>query len=325
VKGPRSLKELLKRFRPGRTQAGLRVSRVSDDRDRANDTAFSAVSAAWETSVGANVAARSRPLKLRAGVLTVLTASSAWSDQLTLLAPRILQALHAACPDAPLRRLRFTVASGRSTALLEGVRPGLRAPSPATPAPFWQPKRAPAASVPEEDVSALVSRLAALQSQLDTYRDEEGWRTCGRCGKRFEADVPSVAVCGPCAEAGRSAQESLIERTLMQAPWLSAHELARSVHEASEQTVERVRRRLRSRWESELDSAKRRLRRNAITPADRVMAWGYVMLVARLPQGAAGPAVVENVLGREWSHALLHGSQTDAGEARRLQREKYRQ
>jgi len=322
VKGPRSLKELLKRFHPGRTQAG---SRISDDRDRTNDTAFASVSAAWETSVGANVAARSRPLKLRAGVLTVLTASSAWSDQLTLLAPRMLQALHAACPNAPLKRMRFTVASGRSTALLEGVRLRSRAPSPPMPAPASHSERAPAAAVPQEDLSALVSRLSALQSQLDTYRDEEGWRTCGRCGKRFEADMTSAALCGPCAEAGRSAQESLIERTLMQAPWLSAHELARSVQEASEQTVERVRRRLRSRWETELDSAKRRLRRNAITPADRVMAWGYVMLVARLPQGAAGPAVVENVLGREWSHALLRDSQSDAGEARRLQREKHRQ
>lgn len=322
MKGPRALKELLARFYPGRPQARLRGS---DDRERANDAAFAAVSTAWERAVGESVAARSRPLKLRAGVLTVLTASSAWSDQLTLLAPRILQALHAACPDAPLKRLRFTVASGRSTALLEGIRRGSRVSTPKPSPSVPHATNAPATDVRAEDVRALLNRLTAMQPQLDAYRDDAGWRTCGRCGNRFEADASSAALCAPCAQAGRAAQESLIERVLMQAPWLSADDVARSVPEASGHAVERVRRRLRSRWESELDSANRRLRRNAITPADRVMAWGYVMLVARLPQHAAGPAVVENVLGREWAHALLHDSQADAREARRTRRENHRQ
>jgi predicted nucleic acid-binding Zn ribbon protein len=44
----------------------------------------------WPAVVGASVAARSEPVKLAAGVLTIRAESGAWATELTLLAKQLL-------------------------------------------------------------------------------------------------------------------------------------------------------------------------------------------------------------------------------------------
>jgi hypothetical protein len=107
---------------PPRVRDAARAVHVASGADAADDAAGAALQTAWPRAVGEDVARRSRPMKFRRGVLTVMTASSTWSDQLTHLAPRILESLRQAVPQAKVRRLRFVVATGRSKVLLEGAR-----------------------------------------------------------------------------------------------------------------------------------------------------------------------------------------------------------
>ena len=111
--GPQSLRALLAAYRPAgeRTRAGGEAG---------------ALAAAWPESVGADVARRTRAATYRDGTLTVLTPSSAWSHQLTFLAPTIIERLRERCPGVDLRRLKFIVATGRSRALLVGAAPARR-------------------------------------------------------------------------------------------------------------------------------------------------------------------------------------------------------
>lgn len=311
--GPRPLKSLLSRWKPTGAAMQARLSR---------DDVLAHVSVAWPATVGSGVAARSRPLKFNAGTLVVLTASSAWSDELSLLAPRIIEGLQRSCPQAGVRQLRFRVASGRSKALLDGL---TRRRSENGGDARTATRRLVTVGThaqltpPAESVVERVAQIRHRQPELDRERDRLGWRRCEHCGRRFLMRATENA-CAPCSEEVRRSLDARVERALMQAPWLQFAQLAEHLPEATQRVAERVRRRLLTRWQGELDHAQRRLRRGAVTPHDRVIAWGYVMLLAGLPQSALGPAVVSDVLGRDWTAVLCHDQHSSTREAARATR-----
>lgn len=293
------------------------------ERTRPNlDQAAGELAAAWERAVGAQIARRSRPTKLNAGVLTVLTASSAWSDELTFLAPNIIEALQRSVPVAKLRRLRFMVASGRTKLVLEGAR--FRGRSMAVK---QQNVLIPATNEPpigvEEDASATVARLAHLQRSLDEWRDRAGWRTCIACQRRFLAESSAALLCAPCAGARRKREEATIERAMMQAPWLTARELRQQLPDFKPAAYQRTRQRLLTRWQFDIAAAERRLRRANVTPEDRVIAWSYLMLLTGKPERDIGRAVARDLLGLPWTSALFEHKLAPKEEARRTLREKH--
>jgi len=61
----------------------------------------------WRKAVGARIASRTEPGRLRAGVLTVHAASSAWAQELTFLSSEILARVQAL--RIPVKSLRFVV------------------------------------------------------------------------------------------------------------------------------------------------------------------------------------------------------------------------
>jgi len=63
------------------------------------------VAECWEQVVGVEIARHSRPTALRAGVLEVTIDSSAWSQQLQLRRPELLDALRRALGEAAPRDL----------------------------------------------------------------------------------------------------------------------------------------------------------------------------------------------------------------------------
>lgn len=312
MKGPRSLKALLAGWTPQGGRTGGLVGA---------DHASAAFAAAWEQAVGSDVARRSRPTKFRNGVLTVLTASSAWSDELSLHAPRIIAALQRAFPDERLHKLRFMVASGRTKLLLDGERARARAAA--------KPRVAAVPPCPHaldgekaEDLGAALARLAELQRSLDAQRDRAGWNICTSCDRRFLPESADSELCAVCAESRRRRAHAAIERALMQAPWLSLADVRRALPRTTNSAYDRVRQRLLTRWQSDIEAAQRRLRRGATAAEDRVVAWSYLMLSTGLAQRDIGRAVVTDVLGRDWMIALFGDAVTQNQEARRSPREK---
>lgn len=287
-----------------------------------SDETAAELATVWERAVGHEIARRSRPTKLHAGILTVLTASSAWSDELTFLAPTILNALRAAVPQAQLRRLRFMVASGRTKALFDGarIRRKAQAGRGATPSGSAGARRE---SQIDEDVHVMAARLAATQSALDEARERAGWQRCRSCGRRFASLGQQVRLCAPCAQVLSQRRLGKIERALMQAPWLSAAQIGETFPDTPLAAYERTRARLQARWQCEIAAAERRLRRGSPTSQDRTVAWSYVMLITGLPEHRIGRAVVVELLGQQWSAALFDSRRAPA-QARRTSRENYR-
>ncbi len=81
----------------------------------------------WEAAVGTRIAARAKPTRLQNGVLYVTAATSAWSNELSLLCEPILQNLRK--NGLEVRELRFRV--GAIEPPLRPRRPVKVAPPPA--------------------------------------------------------------------------------------------------------------------------------------------------------------------------------------------------
>jgi hypothetical protein len=270
-----------------------------------SDTA-GAISAAWPDVVGAAVAARTRPARLRDGLLTVWTAGSAWSHQLSFLEPVILESLRSLVPDAGIKRLRFMVASGRTRQLLDGAaaRPSSGARAVSGSARGVDDAQRSRDFEETHDLAALVRRLRARQNALDARRERDGWTRCQTCADWMPPDASQGAVCVRCAEEARRRADGALERALRDAPWLPAREVCAAVEGADRASYERVRRRMLSRLEFDLDSAQRRLKRGTLEAADRVAAWTYLMLLARKQKRDLPRAVVADILGNAWADAI---------------------
>ena len=287
--GLRRLASILGEWEPQRAQAPADGSGI--------------VGIAWPEVVGADVARRTRPGRLRDGVLTVYTAASTWSHQLTFLAPSIVAELRRRCPSAPVERLRFVVATGPTKAAIEGATRRSR------PGPHGGARRSGAAESdtdvdgPFEGVDDIIARLRRRQTALDRRRRRDGWVQCERCGA-WRDPRAGGGNCAVCAYEIERASDNRIERVVTNAPWLPRSELVAHVEGSDSRAYDRVRRRLLARWEEQIFAARRRLRRGELHASDRVLAWSYLMLRSGMQQSAIGRAVIADALGADWADAL---------------------
>jgi len=299
MSGPRRLRDLVGEWKPGAATT------------RSNEAA--SLIAAWPEIVGADLAQRTRPLTWREGALTVLTVSSAWSHQLSFLAPAILERLRERSPQLGIKRIRFAVATGRTRALLEGssisaasdlrrMRSSHGTEAGSRDAASIGPQRDRGASI-----ETMLADLKVAQATLDERRMSAGWRRCAACGSLYEPR-PGRDRCALCIDAEVARSDARIAHALAHEPWMRWEDVAQQLPGAQRSAFERVSRRLLASWEQHLRSAQRRLRRQALEAGDRVIAWSYVMMRAHKPQLDIGRAVVKNALDAldpQWAQALL--------------------
>jgi hypothetical protein len=292
MSGLRALRGLVAAWKPGGAASSADAS--------------GAISAAWPDVVGTVVAARTRPARLRDGLLTVWTAGSAWSHQLSFLEPVILESLRSLVPGAGIKRLRFMVASGRTRQLLDNAAARKSPVARAASSAVRGVDDAQRARDFEEanDPAAIVARLRARQGALDARRTRDGWSRCRTCANWMPPDSSQGAECVRCSEEARLRADGALERALLDAPWQSARDVCAAVEGADRTSYERVRRRMLSRLEFALDSAQRRLKRGTLEAADRVAAWTYLMLLARKQKRDLPRAVVADLLGNAWADAI---------------------
>lgn len=72
------------------TSFGAALEELLSDRGWQADATVAAVTADWESTVGADLAAHCSPASLRAGVLTITAESTAWATQIRLLSAPLI-------------------------------------------------------------------------------------------------------------------------------------------------------------------------------------------------------------------------------------------
>lgn len=254
---------------------------------------LAAIAARWPALVGPELARTTRPSSLSGDTLMVMTSSSAWSQQLSFLAPEILRALRDLPEAATVRQLRFRVgrvARRGGPALRPGprggpqvaVRPASEAEPPATPA-------------------EALERLRGQFARVEDAKRARGWKFCGRCGVTIEGGTH----CAPCAGSIATQREVATARVMYDAPWLGYAGTAEIVEALSVEEYERIRRALLERWWTQLSLAKAsgRLSNDG---RERRVASSYVILHTGWEPARITPAVVRNILGDELMN-LLYG------------------
>jgi hypothetical protein len=246
----------------------------------------------WPDLVGEKVAANSRPLKIERGILTVLTRSSAWSQQLSFLGDRILAAVAEKIPGAGVERVVFRV--GR----IAEVRPGgSRGPTPGARSAGDSEPFEPAA-----DAAAAVARFRARVEAHWRAKRTAGWNPCTRCGVPL---APGAANdCGVCAGARIGERTSAVMRLLYETPLIGYEGASEIVPDLSRKEFGAIRSRLLKRWWTILQRA---VRAGTLTRdgRERAIAQSYVMLKSGMTADRLAPATVRNELGDDL-YALIY-------------------
>ena len=253
-----------------------------------------AIANAWPGIVGRDVAANSMPLELSGPSLVVGTRSSAWSQQLQFLSLHVLAAIRALPSGGTVERLTF-----RTGLLPRGKR---RAADP-TPA-----RRAKAvesgADESESPAPDLATAFERLRTRMAAARRAPGIR-CTRCGVVVDAvlDATVVPRCAPCAGEAEHERQTLVERIVYLAPWLTIEEMREQITDLRNAEFERARKRLLSRWWLVLERTKLA---GVVSSSgvERHVASSYVLLHTRLPPDRITPAVVRNLLGPDLENIL---------------------
>lgn len=242
--------------------------------------------AAWPEVVGAESARNSQPLRIEGETLIVATRSSAWSEQLSFLAERILESLQADFGLKELQRLRFRVgrlvARKRTRAIRGTITGAVRAP--------LVPPRASA------DSGSAFARFRTGVGRVRRAKQEAGWNQCTRCASLVPPG--ERAICAPCAIAISQERERVVARLLFEVPWLGRSGIAAIVEGLEAEEYEAIRSRVLARWWEMLARAARSKR---LSPdrRERLVASSYVIVKSGLEPERIAPATMRNVLGDE--------------------------
>ncbi len=256
-----------------------------------------AIANAWPGIVGRDVAANSMPLELSGPTLVIGTRSSAWSQQLQFLSLHVLAAIRALPSGGTVERLTFR------TGLVQRGKRRDAVPMASRKAAKGAAARAAGSDFPAPDLATAFERLRA---RMTAATHAPGTR-CTRCGAIVDAAAGAVTRCAPCAGEAERDRQTLVERIVYMAPWLTIEEMREQITDLRNAEFERARKRLLSRWWLVLERTKLAGAVSA-SGVERHVASSYVLLHTRLPPDRITPAVVRNLLGPDlekilWPHA----------------------
>jgi hypothetical protein len=224
------------------------------------------IRAAWAGIVGDDVARAAQPVALSGTALVVVTASSAWSHQLSFLEREIVRSV-VALGVPSVERLRFRIGTIRAPRGAGGRRQVRTSPSP------------PAAGKPHTAADAVARFRAVIERRRSAHR-AAGGTFCAACG----GTIAGGDRCRPCADAEEREQRERCERILFEAPWLDPEAVLGQVSGLTAEAYDRIRRRLLRAWVDELRLARKRHAVKA--PIDRArvrkLASSYVLLETRI-------------------------------------------
>ena len=225
------------------------------------------IRAAWADIVGDDVARAAQPVALTGSALVVITASGAWSHQLSFLEREIIRSV-VALGVPQVERLRFRIGTIRAARGAGGRRLVRSAVAGALPA--------------GKPVSAddAVARFRAVVERRRNAHRAAGGAVCAPCG----GAIATGARGRPCADGEERGVREQCERILFDAPWLDPEAVITQVDGLTAEAYDRIRRRLLRAWVDELRLARKRHAVKAEIDRIRIrkLASSYVLLETRI-------------------------------------------
>jgi len=243
--------------------------------------ALGAILSLWPTIVGEDVAKHTLPFERKGDALVVMTSSSAWSNQLSLLSGQIVCALSEAGIDG-IERLRFRIGRVRRGPLgivTNGHVKTLESRAPSTSAA----------------TASLGEAFSRFRERVDRDRDAkraDGWNPCSKCG----AMLPEGNRCAPCTTAEILQRSTRVQRLMFDAPWLGYKGISELVEGLSQDEYEMNKAALLARWWETLERVRKT---GKVSPErlERQIASSYLLLKTGWEPDRITPLIARNELG----------------------------
>jgi predicted nucleic acid-binding Zn ribbon protein len=136
---------------------------------------------AWPQAAGRAVGRHTRAEVLRDGVLLVATDSPAWAQELSMRRPDLLAKLETALGPGVVSDIHFR--SGFRARPEEEAPPPPRPADTALSARQQQEIAHASARIDDPELRNKAERAFTSLARVSTWRREQGWRRCGRCGQ----------------------------------------------------------------------------------------------------------------------------------------------
>lgn len=185
----------------------------------------------WRQIVGEEIAANTRPGKIRRGVLTVTAKNAAWAHHLSMMKEEIAARINAFAGEKAVGDLKFQAGyfqNGQNQEKDDGEEE--------IPAVDWREGRLDAgelravevitAPLADDGVRVRIKRLLSKDMALRKAQRKKDWRPCQKCGVLCP---PGGDLCRVCAAAALAAGREAVRGLLRDAPWLGYEECSRYV------------------------------------------------------------------------------------------------
>lgn len=150
----------------------------------------------WDEVVGKRIAAHAEPYLVRDGILFVSTSSSTWSQELSLIQPRLLQKLNQYLGEPIVKQIRF-----QSRGLSKGKEPlSVEEKIDLSEIKLTSEERAEiekqVSQLSEESLREELRVVLARDRQLKKWRLAQGWQRCKGCGTLVPPKGEGCPSCG---------------------------------------------------------------------------------------------------------------------------------
>jgi len=161
----------------------------------------------WPEVVGPITAAKTRPLHINRGVLTVQVHSASWAHQLNLFKAQFLSTLAEKVGPRVIQDLRWRI--GSLTVEQEDTLPRRTTRERGSPPPTHLPELAPAEElaiasqvkvISDAGLAARMSRMLKTRRRRESWLRQQGWSPCSRCGSLHAQETPPTALCPVCQQ-----------------------------------------------------------------------------------------------------------------------------
>ena len=245
-----------------------------------HEHALGAILSLWPAIVGDDVAKHTRPIERKGDALVVMTTSSAWSNQLSLLSGHIMCALSEAGIDG-IERLRFRIGRVRRGPIGIVANGSTRTPE----------SRQPGVSAPAATLEEAFSRFRERVDRSRNAKRADGWNPCSQCG----AMLPEGSRCAPCTTADLSQRSTRLQRLMFDVPWLGYAGISKILEGLSQEEYEMNKAVLLARWWEALERVRKT---GKISPSglERQIASSYLLLKTGWEPDRITPVVARNEL-----------------------------
>ncbi len=147
---------------------GALLGRTTQARPAKADAVLPVPPRVWEKAVGSRIAARARPNRLERGILHVIAASSAWAQELSMLAESIAARLRE--EGLSVTSLRFSVGTVDAPARMTPREPPREVPAPM---PLPRELRALVDRIEDDDLRRTIESAASTSLAWERARQRQ--------------------------------------------------------------------------------------------------------------------------------------------------------